>query len=124
MALINETGVLAFKSEVETGTSKKGTEWSKMTIVVSVDNSKAPYDKVALSVMGAELNNVMDIKVGERVKFSYSVNANEYNGKWYNNVNLFRIEREAKVAPAPQMAKPVQTHTPEPLEPQTGDLPF
>ena len=45
MGFITEKGVLTYKSQVETGTSKSGNTWQKQTIVVSRENVNAPYDK-------------------------------------------------------------------------------
>lgn len=37
---------------------------------------------------------VMDApRVGDRVKIRFTVNAGEYKGKWYNNVNAYQCER-------------------------------
>lgn len=105
MALITEKGVLTFKSEVETGTSKAGNPWARQTIVVSRDGVNAPYDKVALSVFGDKVNDSNRCKVGDKVEITYSISAREYNGKWYNDISLFKIESESpasRPAPAPQ----------------------
>lgn len=125
MALITEKGVLTYKSEVETGISKAGNPWARQTIVVSRDGVNAPYDKVALSVFGDKVNDSERCKVGDTVEITYSISAREYNGKWYNDVSLYRIDlQEAKTQiwqrPAPA-GEPFPANC---FEEQKGDLPF
>ena len=125
MALITEKGVLTYKSEVETGISKAGNPWARQTIVVSRDGVNAPYDKVALSVFGDKVNDSESCKVGDTVEITYSISAREYNGKWYNDVSLYRIDlQEAKTQiwqrPAPA-GEPFPANC---FEEQQGDLPF
>ena len=125
MGFITEKGVLTYKSQVETGTSKSGNTWQKQTIVVSRENVNAPYDKVALSVFGDKVNDSERCKVGDKVEITYSISAREYNGKWYNDVSLYRIDlQEAKTQiwqrPAPA-GEPFPANC---FEEQKGDLPF
>ena len=122
MGFINDKGVLTWKSEVETGTSKNGNPWAKQTIVVSRDRVNAPYDKVALSVFGARVNDTERCNIGDKVEITYSVSAREYNGRWYNDISLYKIELQAK-APA-QVSYPPNATNEQSLEPQPGDLPF
>jgi len=53
-------------------------------------------------------------KVGQDVKVSFNLRGNEYNGKYYVNLQAWRIEKGERVEQA--------SHTPEPEEP--SDLPF
>ena len=126
MAFINDKGVLTWKSEVETGTSKNGNPWAKQTIVVSREGVNAPYDKVALSVFGAKVNDTERCNIGDKVEITYSVSAREYNGKWYNDISLYKIDPQVK-APAQssaQVSYPANATNEQSLEPQPGDLPF
>ena len=121
MGFITEKGVLTYKSQVETGTSKSGNTWQKQTIVVSRENVNAPYDKVALSVFGDKVNDSERCRVGDKVEITYSISAKEYNGKWYNDVSLYKIVSYAPFARPAQEAVPAAFS--QDNEPQ-GDLPF
>ena len=123
MGFIVEKGVLTYKSQVEAVTSKNGNIWQKQTIVVSRENVNAPYDKVALSVFGDKVNDSERCRVGDKVEITYSISAKEYNGKWYNDVSLYKI-----VSQDATFARPAQGAAPAAFpqdnnEPQ-GDLPF
>lgn len=122
MGFITEKGVLTYKSQVETGTSKSGNTWQKQTIVVSRENVNAPYDKVALSVFGDKVNDSERCRVGDKVEITYSISAKEYNGRWYNDVSLYKIvSQDAPFArPAQEAAPAAFPQDNEPLP----DLPF
>lgn len=125
MAFITEKGVLTYKSEVETGTSKAGNPWARQTIVVSREGVNAPYDKVALQVFGDKVNDSNGCKVGDKVEVTYSISAREYNGRWYNDISLFKIESESPASrPAPAAAPQTKNIPSSELEPQEGDLPW
>ena len=125
MAMYNETGVITWKSEVTTGTSQKG-EWKRMTIVLHCDNKPQGYEDIALSVFGADKVDTINSVGGARVKVTFSINAKEYNGKRFNDVSLFKIEKDEPV-PAPSPAPAPQSFNnipPQELEPKVDDLPF
>ena len=125
MALITEKGIITFKSEVDTGISKNGNSWSRQTIVVSREGIIAPYDKVALSVFGDKVVDSERCKVGDKVEITYSISAKEYNGRWYNDVSLYRIDLQEASTRAAQ--RPAQAGEPFPancFEEQKGYLPF
>ena len=124
MAFINDKGVLTWKSEVETGTSKNGNPWAKQTIVVSREGVNAPYDKVALSVFGARVNDTETCNIGDKVEVTYSVSAREYNGRWYNDISLYKIDPQVKAPSPAQVYYSSNATNEESLEPQPGDLPF
>ena len=124
MALITEKGIITFKSEVDTGISKNGNSWSRQTIVVSREGIIAPYDKVALSVFGDKVVDSERCKVGDKVEITYSISAKEYNGRWYNDVSLYKIvSQDAPFVRPAQGAAPAADSFPQDNEPQ-GDLPF
>lgn len=123
MAMYNETGVITWKSEVTTGTSQKG-EWKRMTIVLHCDNKPQGYEDIALSVFGADKVDTINSAGGARVRVTFSINAKEYNGKRFNDVSLFKIEKDEPVpapAPAPQSFNNIP---PQELQPKDDDFPF
>ena len=124
MGFIVEKGVLTYKSQVEAVTSKNGNIWQKQTIVVSRENVNAPYDKVALSVFGDKVNDSERCRVGDKVEITYSISAKEYNGRWYNDVSLYKIvSQDAAFARPAQGAAPAADSFPQDNEP-LPDLPF
>ena len=60
--------------------------------------------KVCFNVFGAEKIQEMNIQLGETLTVSLEINASEYQGKWYNQVRAWKVERiaQAQQATAPQ----------------------
>lgn len=93
MAAIKEKGTIAFMSEVQSGVSQvSGNPWCRQTIVVDVAGFKGSYRKVALQASGNMVGDLEKMQVGDKVEISYQVTAREYDGRWYNNVDLFKID--------------------------------
>ena len=56
--------------------------------------------KVCFNVFGAEKIQEMNIQLGEMLTVSLEINANEYQGKWYNQVRAWKVERMAQAQQA------------------------
>lgn len=113
-------------SEVQSGTSKNGFAWQRMTVVLEIQGFKGYTSKQVFQVSGDVVDAVLDFGIGDKVEIAFSLYAREWNGKWYNNVELASIkpvEDESRPAPAP--AKDMRTNN-ESLDPKDGsdDLPF
>ena len=112
MAIIKEIGTIAHMSEVQSGTSQTGNPWYRQTIVVDVAGYNGLYRKVALQATGDVVGDLAGAVLGEKIEVSYQVTAREWNGKWFNNVDLISInffDEVAQAAPAPTPAPaPIQ----------------
>lgn len=71
----------------KSGTSKTGNAFTASQIVVT-DNMPEYPQTVVFDTFGDKFSN---INVGDEVEVSYNFKANEYNGKWYNKVNGWKI---------------------------------
>lgn len=145
MATIKEKGTIAFMGEVQSGQSQSGNMWYRQDIVVDVAGFNGSFRKIALKATGNLVGDLQHAKVGDKVEVTYQVTAREWQGKWYNNVDLYKVEfEEPAAAPAPaypqQMQQPVYPQqmqqqmparrtTPQipnnmPMDLQDGDMPF
>lgn len=117
MAIVKEKGTIAYMSEVQSGMSQNGNPWYRQTIVVDVAGFNGSYRKVALQASGNLVQDLEDATIGDKVEISYQVTAREWNGKWYNNVDLYKVEFLE-----PQMQQPVAPAYPQfpqyPQQPQ------
>ena len=108
-------------SEVQSGMSQNGNPWYRQTIVVDVAGFNGSYRKVALQASGNLVQDLEGAMIGDKVEISYQVTAREWNGKWYNNVDLYKVEF---LEPAmPQMQQPVApayTQNPQQQIPQVN----
>ena len=119
MAIVKERGTITFMSDVQSGMSQNGNPWYRQTIVVDVAGFNGSYRKVALQASGNLVGNLETAQIGDKVEISYQVTAREYNGKWYNNVDLYKVEFLE-----PQMQQPVAPAYPQfpqyPQQPQVN----
>ena len=79
------------------GVSKTGNEWKTQEYVIET-HEQYPR-KVCFNVFGADKISQFNIQVGEEMTVSFDINAREYQGRWYNDIRAWKVERGA--APAP-----------------------
>lgn len=108
MAIVKERGTITFMSDVQSGMSQNGNPWYRQTIVVDVAGFNGSYRKVALQATGNVVGDLEGAMIGDKVDVSYQVTAREWNGKWYNNVDLYKVEFLE-----PQMQQPVAPAYPQ-----------
>ena len=118
-------------SEITSGTSTSGRDWARMTIMIDIPGYHGAISKLSFQVGTDRISDVQEFKVGDKVEIGWSIYAREYNGRWYNNVDLVNIKSHGDQAAAPA---PTPAPTPAPrslnnipaeeLEPHEEDLPF
>ena len=128
MALYHSKGRISDMSEVQSGTSKNGYQWQRMTLVLDIPGYQGAVIKQAFSVTGDDVKDVLLLSIGDEVEVSFAIYARNWNGKWYNNVDLVKINSlEEKPAPAPAPKQQEIFDQPqESLDPaeHPDDLPF
>ena len=80
------------------GIAKTGNEW-KMQEYVLETHEQYPK-KLCFNVFGADKIAQFNIQAGDELTVSFDINAREYNGRWYNDIRAWRVERGAAPAPA------------------------
>ena len=99
-----------------TGTGAKG-EWKKQTAVLET-NDQYPK-KVAFDMFN---DKIAAFKVGEDVTVHINIDAREWQGKWFNSVTAWKVEKGGTVSHPTQEPAPVQSaHM---AQQDTDDLPF
>ena len=134
MALYQSKGTISEMSEVQSGKSQNGFQWQRMTIILDIPGFQGSIIKQAFQVTGDDVNDVLLYNIGDKVEVSWSLYARNWNGKWYNNVDLVKIKHQeenrpqqaAPAAPAPQQAQIQFNQSQESLDPAENpdDLPF
>ena len=120
-------GKLTHLLERRSGVSANGTNWTSQDFVIEIPGQ---YPQSAVFNVYGDRVQLDQYQIGENIKVSFDIRGREYQGKWYNTLNAWKIERIGATAPAAnQGAAPAgQTAPSGPAEqPQAeaeGDLPF
>jgi hypothetical protein len=108
---------------VQSGTSKAGNEWSKQEFVIETGD-QFPR-KVCFTLFGDKISLLNGISVGDEVDVSFNIESREYNGKWFHNINAWRINPAQPTQQAAQHDAPFPPDDvpPPPPEPERDDEP-
>ena len=125
---------------------RSGSEWKVGTYVLETQEQYPK--KVCFEVFGTERLQQFNIQVGEIMTVSFDIDAHEYNGRWFNSIRAFRVNRDLQAAdpavapmpdaaPLPPSAAPFNAAPAAPIaaapapeaapfagEPGDSDLPF
>lgn len=80
-------------TDVETGTSGAGKDWSKLTF--AIDYKDGDYDNVcAFTIFGQEkIDKFMEsIDVGMDVTVKFNARSRKPNDKWYTDLQAWKVE--------------------------------
>ena len=131
MALFYSKGTISHMSEITSGKSNSGRDWARMTLIIDIPGYQGSITKLSFQVGTDRIDDVCAFKVGDKVEIGWSIYAREYNGRWYNNVDLVNIKSQGVQAevpaptPAPTPAPRSLNNIPaEELEPHEENLPF
>jgi hypothetical protein len=74
------------------GTSKRtGNQWASQDYVIET-HEQYPR-KCAFRVFGEDKINQFAIKSGEELTVSFDIDAHEYQGRWFNNITAWQVQR-------------------------------
>lgn len=106
---------------VVTGTSNRG-EWRKQEFVIQTDEQYPK--KICFTLFNDKISLLEGFNANMEVEVSFSVESREYNGRWFHNVNAYRID---KASEEPEGFNPPpfnENDIPPEAEDDGGDLPF
>ena len=84
-------GKLSRKLSVESGTSKAGKEWKKQSFLVDTGAQYNP--EICFQLFGDEKIEILNHhNEGDQVEVSFNLSSNEYNGRYFHNIDAWRIE--------------------------------
>ena len=116
------TGRVEFISALETGTSKNGNAYEKAYFVINDEVGQYP-NKYKIELLN-KTELMRGVSIGTRVEVHVNSNVNEYNGRHYGSLMLYKLDIEG-TAPVQQQAAPVQQQAAQAAPVQAvGDLPF
>tara|TARA_B100001540_G_C15775303_1_gene628368 strand:+ start:155 stop:511 length:357 start_codon:yes stop_codon:yes gene_type:complete len=84
-------GKLTKKLEIESGTSQAGNEWKKQSFILDTGSQYNP--EICFQLFGDEkINLLKNYEEGSQIEVSFNLSSREYNGRYFHNVDAWRIE--------------------------------
>ena len=122
------TGKVIAVMEPRSGVSARtGNAWMTQEYVIEVPGQ---YPKRCLfNIFGEDRIKQFNIQMNEEITISFDIDAREYNGRWFNDIRAYNVQRG--VAPIPTAAPAAQPAVENPFPPAepasegpADDLPF
>ncbi len=85
-------GKISSKLSVESGTSKAGKEWKKQSFLLDTGAQYNP--EICFQLFGDEKIAMLEhYNIGDQVEVSFNLSSREWNGRYFHNVDAWRIEK-------------------------------
>lgn len=116
--------------EPKGGTSRNGNEWKVQEYVIET-HDQYPR-RMCFDVFGDDKIKQFNIQVGEELNVSFDIDAREWQGRWFNSIRAWKVERvNADAQQMPPMDAPFPPLNAAPAAPvdfsssdEKDDLPF
>ena len=121
-------GTLSQKLPVQSGNSARG-PWAKQEFILEYPDGNFTA-KACFTAWGQEkVQELAKYQIGDKVKVSFNLKSREYNGRWYNDLQIWKIAPAGAQPAAPQAEAwpqaPAPTLEDMPAESEGGeDFPF
>ena len=111
------------------GVSKNGNEWKVQEYVIET-HDQYPR-RMCFDVFGADKIQQFNIQVGEELNVFFDIDAREWQGRWFNSIRAWKVERVGAAQQMPPMDAPFPPMNAAPAAPvdfaasdEKDDLPF
>lgn len=109
------------------GVSKSGNQWKVQEYVIET-HDQYPR-RMCFDVFGEDKIQQFNIQVGEELNVSFDIDAREWQGRWFNSIRAWKVERVNVAADAvPPMGAPFPPLNAAPVDfaasDEKDDLPF
>ena len=107
----------------ESGVSRAGNEWKKQEFIIETDEQFPK--KVCFTLFGDKISLLEGLTSGQEVEVSFNIESREYNGKWFHNINAWKIDTAPNEnIPEPPPEFRMEDIPPEPADDAANDLSF
>ena len=103
-------GTLRQKLTPQKGTSARG-EWSKQEFILEFPDGNYTSQACFTAFWQDKVAELDKYQIGDKVKVSFNLRSREFNGRWYNDLQIWKVS-PAGAAPAQQNAAPVAPAAP------------
>lgn len=96
-------GTLRQKLGVQQGTSARGA-WAKQEFILEYPDGNFT-SQVCFTAFGQDKVAELDkYQIGDRIKVSFNLRSREFNGRWYNDLQIWRLAPAGTATAAPAAA--------------------
>ena len=100
-------GTRSQKLPVQSGNSARG-PWAKQEFILEYPDGNYT-SKACFTAWGADkVQDLGKYQVGDKVKVSFNLRSREFNGRWYNDLQIWRIAPAGAAQPEAQSAAPAR----------------
>lgn len=79
-----------------TGSSQRG-DWSKQEYVINVEGENDQYPRsICFQIFGEDRIASAALQINERVRVHLDIDCHEYNGKFYNQISCWKVDRNTQ----------------------------
>ena len=96
-------GSIRKRMDVQSGTSARG-PWAKQEFILEFPDGNFTAQACFTAWGQDKVQELAKYPDGSRVKVSFNLKSREYNGRWYNDLQIWRIAPAGEVAQAPAPA--------------------
>ena len=82
------------------GVSKAGNNWKAQEYVIETHETYPR--KMCFEVFGEDKINQFNIQIGEEITVSFDIDAREWQGRWFNSIRAWKVERKEAQQSVPQ----------------------
>lgn len=75
------------------GVSKAGKEWKKQDFVVEIGSNTQYPKRITFNIFGEDKIQQYALREGENVSVKFEIDSHEYNGRWFNEVRAWEINK-------------------------------
>lgn len=119
------TGKIIVVSPLQSGISKSGNEWKKQEYVLETHDQYPK--KICFQIFGGDRINQAAILPGEELKVFIDIDSHEYQGRWFNTITAWKVERADAAQPnvpiAPVDVESTSANTVPPSAPKAPSAP-
>lgn len=108
----------------QSGTGKNG-NWLKQDFIIETEE-QFPR-KICFSAWGEKVSAVKALKAGLNIKVFFNVESREFNGRWYTDLRMWKMETASQDGPAEAGSHAdagLEPLLPDESEEAGNDLPF
>lgn len=97
--------IIAVLPERSGVSARSGSEWRCASYVL--ETLEQYPRKMNFEVFGTDRIQQMNIQLGETMVVSFDIDAHEYQGRWFNSIRAWKVDRNLQSAGQPDAAAPV-----------------